>query len=279
MTIRNLIGCGLVAVVSIVGSAHAQWAGYRSGLVNVINDPGAGWTYPNYKYETFSQSAGNIGSGGVLSQTVTTNYDDRAVWFSYGYTGGSNLGASGLASLSADVSVTGSALQRLIQDPSDGNNVVGTTSGVSLAWYFMYQDGSGNYNVWLSNSANRLDLNAVLAGGSTNFSVALNAANFSPFPGYPQGGASFAQSVAGAQSFGLLITSATASGGDFDGMPITQWIDADGIGWDPYAIQRNGNYGAFSTGSTTIEIANAVPAPGALGLLGAMGLVGRRRRR
>lgn len=74
----------MVAVGGGVQVASAQnWAGYRSGLIDVVNDPSAGWTYPNYKYETFGQFAGSM-SGGSLAQTVTTNYDARATWFSFG---------------------------------------------------------------------------------------------------------------------------------------------------------------------------------------------------
>lgn len=282
----NVMKSSMLAAIVVAGAgqaANAGWDAYRSGLVDVISDPNAGWTWPNYRYESFANAAGSM-SGGSLSQTVTTNYDARAVWYSFGYSGTNGngaaltLGNSGLTSLSADVSVTGSELQRLIQDPADPNNVVGTSSGVSMAWYIMQQDSGGNLNIWLSNAANRIDLNAVRGAGTTNFSVALNSANFDAFPGYPQGTPDFAAALAGAQSFGLLVTTSSASGSAFNGMNITQWIDVDGGSWNPYATQRNGNYGAYSTGSSTITISNAVPSPGAFALLGIAGFISRRRR-
>jgi MYXO-CTERM domain-containing protein len=115
--------------------------------------------------------------------------------------------------------------------------------------------------------------------GASNFSVALDAANFEAFPGWPQGNESFAASVAGAQYFGLLVTTGTASGSDFSGMKFDQTVNTTpGTAWNTYAVSRNGNYGAYSTGSSTISISNAVPSPGAIALLGIAGFAGRRRR-
>lgn len=280
----STMAIGAVAAVAVAGGVRTAeagtWEGYKSGLVDVVSDPSAGWTWPNYKYESFANSAGTM-SGGTLSQTVSTDYNARAVWYSFGYASGSGLtlGNSGLTSLSADVTVTGDTLQRLIQDPVDANNVAGVTTDISMAWYVMSQDsGSGAWNIWLSNAANRIDLNAIRGLGASTFSVGINAANFQSFPGYPQGSADFASTVASAQYFGLLITTATASGLAFDGMNIVQWIDVDGGAWNPYATQRNGNYGAYSAGSSTISISNAVPSPGAIALLGIAGFAGRRRR-
>lgn len=272
--VSSVVAVSALAVAGSAQVAHAGWEAYRSGLVNA--GPDSNWqpAWPYYKYESFNVSNGAM-IGGSLSQTVSTDYNARAVWYSFGYAAGSGLtlGNSGLTSLSASVSVTGDALQRLIQDPNDANNVVGTAAGVSMAWYVMGQD-----SVWLSNAANRLDLNAIRDNGASTFSVALNAANFQSFPAWPQGSADFATTVAGAQSFGLLVTTADASGSAFSGMNITEWVDVDGGVWNPYAIQRNGNYGAYSTGSSTITISNAVPAPGAIALLGVAGLMTRRRR-
>jgi hypothetical protein len=263
----------MAAVGGAVQMATANnGSAYSSGLVN------AG----GYFYESFGNFAGN-GSGGVLSQTVTTNADARATYFSYG-SAGFSLGASGLTSLSASVSVTGDELQRVTgkQDAGYlmGDSLTTSTSGVSLAWYVMYQDAGGSLNIWLSNAANRIDLNAVRAGGTTAFGVSLDAANFESFPAWPQGGASFGDALANAQYFGLLVTTSTASGADFAGMAFDQWINSTpGTAWNPYAVQRNGNYGAFSTGTSAITVSNVVPAPGAFALLGAAGLLGSRRRR
>lgn len=283
-----------VAAVAVVGSASAgNWTAYRSGLVNA--GPDSNWqpNYPYYKYENFAVSNGSM-TGGTLSQTVTTDADQRATWYSFGYDSGdvvqalgnapATVGNLGLTSLSASVTVTGDALRRVTgTEPgfgSTGSDVLtSTTSGVSMAWYVMAEVG-GNWTIWLSNAANRLDLNGIRNSGASNFSVALNASNFEAFPAYPQGSLSFAQTLANAQYFGLLVTTATASGTDFDGMPITQWVNVNELPtWNPYAIQRNGSYGAFSDGSTTISIGNAIPAPGAIALLGTAGLLGFRRRR
>lgn len=280
----NAINSSMLAVAVVAGvgqAASAGWEAYRSGLVN------AG----GYYYEQFAVGNGAM-AGGSLSQSVSTNADARATWYSFGYEGTNaqgqalTLGNSGLTSLSASITVTGDALQRVTgkQDAGYmlGDSLTSTTSGVSMAWYVMSQDSEGNWNIWLSNAANRIDLNGIRNGGATNFSVALDAGNFQSFPGWPQGTASFASTVANAQYFGLLVTTDTASGGDFAGMKFDQWVNsasnaANGI-WSPVATQRNGNYGAYSTGSSTIEISNAVPTPGAIALLAIAGFAGRRRR-
>ena len=269
---------GMFVAGALTSVAGAGWDSYRSELVN------AG----HYQYESFAFGNGSM-TGGSLSQSVSTNADARATWYSFGYEGTNaqgqalTLGNSGLTSLSASVAVTGAALQRVTgtQDAGYlmGDSLTTSESGVSMAWYVMSQDTGGGWNIWLSNAANRIDLNAVRIAGASNFSVALNASNFQSFPGYPQGSADFASTVASAQYFGLLVTSNTASGAAFDGMPLTQWVGNGTEPWNPYAIQRNGNYGAYSTGSSTITISNAVPAPGAIALLGVAGLVGGRRRR
>jgi hypothetical protein len=294
----KLMNSGMLALVAVAGfstTANAGWTAYRSGLVNA--GPDSNWQpqYPYYQYEAFAVSNGSM-SAGSLSQSVTTNADSRATWFSFGYEGTNaagqalTLGNSGLTSLSASVSVSGDLLQRVTGKQSDGagymlgDSLTATTSGVSMAWYVMSQDSGGNWNIWLSNASNRLDLNGIRNGGATNFAVGLDAANFQAFPGYPQGTASFADTVANAQYFGLLVTTDTASGSAFDGHPITQWINSSANAaieyWNPYAVQRNGSYGAYSTGSSSISISNAVPAPGAIALLGIAGIAagGRRRR-
>lgn len=293
MRISNTLIIGAVSVAALVGAVQSaqanEWSAYRSGLINA--GPDANWqpAWPYYKYEGFNFSTGST-SGGSISQTVSTNADARATWFSFGYTGTNSLGQaqtvgnSGLTSLSASVSVSGDLLRRVTgaQDAGYlmGDELTSTTSGVSLAWYVMSEDGSGNFNVWLSNAANRLDLNGIRNGGATSFNVALNAANFEAFPAFPQGTSDFATTVANAQYFGLLVTTATASGSDFSGMKFDQIFNTTpGTAWNTYAIQRNGNFGAYSEGSSTIEISNAVPAPGAFALLGAAGLFGGRRRR
>jgi MYXO-CTERM domain-containing protein len=280
---------GMFVAGALTSVAGAGWDSYRSGLVNA--GPDSNWqpNYPYYQYESFAFGNGSM-TGGSLSQSVSTNADARATWYSFGYEGTNaqgqalTLGNSGLTSLSASVAVTGDALQRVTGTQPDGagylmgDSLTTSTSGVSMAWYVMSQDTLGGWNIWLSNAANRIDLNAVRIGGASNFSVALDALNFQSFPGYPQGSADFASTVASAQYFGLLVTSNTASGAAFDGMPLTQWV-GNGTGpWNPYAIQRNGNYGAYSTGSSTITISNAVPAPGAIAVLGLAGFASRRRR-
>lgn len=291
----NLFGvfsvAATVVALGVVQSAHANsWEAYRSGLVNA--GPDSNWqpNYPYYQYEDFAVNNGSM-SGGSLSQTVSTNADARATYYSFGYSGtnGSGqaltLGNSGLSSLSASVTVTGDELQRVTGRQSAGyllgDSLTTTTSGVSMAWYVMGQDSGGNWNIWLSNS--RIDLNAIRNVGAANFSVSLAESNFQSFPGYPQGNASFADTVASAQYFGLLVTTSTASGADFNGHPITQWINTAGNAsneiWNPYAVQRNGNYGAYSTGSSTITISNAVPAPGAAALLAIAGFLNAGRRR
>jgi hypothetical protein len=281
-----------VAAVAVVGSASAgNWTAYRSGLVNA--GPDSNWqpNYPYYKYENFAVSNGSM-TGGTLSQTVTTDADQRATWYSFGYDSGdvvqalgnapATVGNLGLSSLSASVTVAGDELRRITGAVSGGYQesevLTSTASGVSMAWYVM-AEVSGSWNIWLSNSANRLDLNGIRNGAASNFSVALNAANFEAFPGFPQGSLTFAQTLANARYFGLLITTGSASGTDFNGMNLDQWMNVDNSVWNPYAIQRNTNYGAYSTGSTTITIGNAIPAPGAIALLGAAGLLGSRRRR
>lgn len=290
----KLLGvCSAVAFIGVSGAGQTAYAGdwdaYRSGLVNA--GPDSNWqpAWPYYRYETFAVGNGSM-TGGSLSQTVTTDADARATWYSFGYSGTNGagqaltLGNSGLASLSASVTVTGDALQRVtgtVQDGAGfnlGDSLASTTYGVRMAWYVMGEVG-GTWNVWLSNAANRIDLNGNLNAGAVTFSVALDAANFQSFPAWPQGTASFADTVASAKYFGLLVTNDTASGADFGGMPITQWVNVDPAAWNPYAIQRNGNYGAFSTGTSTITISNAVPAPGAAALIGLAGFVGARRRK
>ena len=281
---------GMFVAGALTSVAGAGWDSYRSGLVNA--GPDSNWqpAWPYYQYETFDVGNGSM-TGGSLSQSVSTNADARATWYSFGYEGTNaqgqalTLGNSGLTSLSASVAVTGDALQRVTGKADAGylmgDSLTTSTSGVSMAWYVMSQDSLGSWNIWLSNAANRIDLNAVRTGAaSNNFSVALDASNFVTFPGYPQGSASFASTVASAQYFGLLVTSNTASGADFDGMKFNQIVNTTpGTAWNTYEIQRNGNYGAYSTGSSTITISNAVPAPGAIALLGIAGLAGGRRRR
>ncbi|MBU3683913.1 MAG: hypothetical protein FGM39_07885 [Phycisphaerales bacterium] len=289
MRLQNLITVSAAsAAVGLASSASAgDWEAYRSGLVNA-----GGWFY-----EGFAFSNGSM-SGGTLTQTVTTNADQRAVWYSFGYDSGdvvqalgdapATVGNLGLTSLSASVTVTGSLLQRVTgvangewseADPYPSQVLTSSTSGVSMAWYVEALVG-GQYTIWLSNAANRLDLNAIRNLGAANFSVALNAVNFEAFPAWPQGSLSFADTLANARSFGLLITSNSAAGSDFDGTPLEQWINTTpGTGWNPYAVQRNGSYGAFSEGTTSITIGNAIPAPGAIALLGTAGLLGSRRRR
>jgi hypothetical protein len=283
LELRTISAVAAVAA-GLAGSASAgDWAAYRSGLVNA-----GGYFYEGYDFLNGSMS------GGTLSQTVTADPDQRAVWYSFGYDSGdvvqalgnapATVGNLGLTSLSASVTVSGSALQLVTgaiangSGPNGSDALTSTTTGVSMAWYVEAFVG-GQYSIWLSNAANRLDLNSILNGSATNFSVALNAANFQSFPAWPQGSLSFADTLANARSFGLLITTATASGADFTGMKFDQWVNANPSGWTPYAIQRNGNYGAYSTGSTTITIGNAIPAPGAIALLGTAGLFGSRRRR
>lgn len=233
-------------------------------------------------------------TGGTLTQTVTTDADQRATWYSFGYDSGdvvqalgnapATVGNLGLTSLSASVTVSGNALRRVTgtepgYGPTGSDVLTSTTSGVSMAWYVMAEVG-GNWTIWLSNAANRLDLNGIRNLGASNFSVALSASNFEAFPAYPQGSLSFAQTLANAQYFGMLVTTATASGSDFNYHPITQWVNVNELPtWNPYAIQRNGSYGAYSEGTTSITIGNAIPAPGAIALLGAAGLLGSRRRR
>lgn len=262
------------------------WSGYRSGLVDAGPTP---WqpTYPNYRYEYYSAPAGPIWNSsagnppGSMSQTVSTSYDDRAVWFSYGFQG-TTLGGAGYTSLSTDVQVTGSTLNRVIQDPSDPNNVVGTASGVVARWYIEHVASDGGYNIWLANAANSFDLNSVRNTWSS-YSVNLLESNFIQFPGYPASTVSttFAQALAGAQSIGLLIGSNTDNPLGFNGMNVTQWIDVDpSDGWNPYATQRNSNYGAYAaSGTATILFDNTVPAPSALALLSTLGLARGRRRR
>jgi MYXO-CTERM domain-containing protein len=287
---NTFVPSSVIAIIAIAGvgqAAHAGWEAYRSGLVNAGPTP---WqpAWPNYQYETFDVSSGSMSSG-TLSQAVTTNADARATWYSFGYSGTNaqgqalTLGNSGLSSLSASVTVTGDLLQRVTGKEDAGylmgDSLTSTTTGVAMAWYVMSQDSGGNWNIWLSNAANRLDLNGIRNGGASNFSVALDAANFQAFPGWPQGTETFAATVASAQYFGLLVTSSTASGMDFGGMKFDQTYNTTpGTGWNTFAIQRNGNYGAYSTGSSTISISNAVPAPGAIALLGVACLTARRRR-
>lgn len=288
----NVMKSSMLAVIVVAGvgqAANAGWDAYRSGLVNA--GPDSNWqpAWPNYQYETFAVGNGSM-TGGSLSQVVTTNADARATWYSFGYEGATNaqgqaltLGNSGLTSLSASVTVTGDLLQRVTGKQNAGylmgDSLTTSTDDVSMAWYVMSQDSEGNWNVWLSNAANRIDLNGIRNGGAASFSVVLDAANFQSFPGWPQGAASFAATVASAQYFGLLVTTSTASGADFVGMPINQiYNTTPGTGWNTYDIQRNGNYGAYSTGSSTITISNAVPSPGAIALLGIAGFAGRRRR-
>lgn len=282
---RNALGvCSGVAAIVVAGAAGtvqaASWTTYTSGLVDAGPSP---WqpSYPNYRYEDFAIVAGNYSSG-TMSQTVGSNADARATWFSAESTG--NL--SGYTKLTTSVSVTGDMLRRIDGVVANGgangsDGLTSTVSGVSLAWYVMDLTG-GTPTVWISNAANRLDLNSILNGGSTTFEVALQASNFVGFDnGAPQGGLSFENTLASGQYFGLLVTTATASGTDFAGMNITQWINEDPGGWNPYAQQRNSNYGAFSEGSTTINLFNAaaVPGHGVAALISAAGLLGSRRRR
>ena len=284
----STMAIGAVAAVAVAGGVRTaeagSWEAYKSGLVNA--GPDSNWqpAWPYYKYESFANSAGSM-SGGTLSQVVSTDANARAVWYSFGYESGSGqtLGNSGLTSLSASVTVSGDLLQRVTGREDAGylmgDSLTSTTSDVSMAWYVMSQDSGGGWNIWLSNAANRIDLNLIRNAGASNFSVALDAANFEAFPGWPQGNESFAASVAGAQYFGLLVTTGTASGSDFSGMKFDQTVNTTpGTAWNTYAVQRNGNYGAYSTGSSTISISNAVPSPGAIALLGIAGFLGRRRR-
>ena len=281
----NVMKSSMLAAIVVAGvgqSASAGWEAYRSGLVNA-----GGWYY-----EQFAVGNGTM-SGGSLSQSVSTNADARATWYSFGYEGTNDqgqaltLGNSGLTSLSESVTVTGDLLQRVTgkQDAGYmlGDSLTSSTSGVSMAWYVMSQDSGGSWNVWLSNAANRVDLNSIRNGGAANFSVTLDAGNFQAFPGWPQGNASFASTVANAQYFGLLVTTATASGADFEGMKFDQWVNSASNAanevWAPTAFQRNGNYGAYSLGTTSIAISNAVPAPGVAALLALAGVVGGGRRR
>lgn len=288
------ISCALAAgfTSAALGQTHGfdqgayGWSGYRSGLVDAGPTP---WqpTYPNYRYEYYSAPAGSIWNSsagnpaGSMSQTVNTNYDDRAVWFSYGFQG-TTLGGAGYTSLSTDVQVTGSTLNRVIQDPTDANNVVGTASGVVARWYIMHQASDGGYNIWLANAASSFGLNGSRDTWS-NYSVNLVESNFIQFVSYPQSTVSttFAQALANAQYIGLLIGSDTNNPLAFNGMNVTQWIDVDpSDGWNPYATQRNSNYGAYAaSGTATILFDNTVPAPGALALLSTLGLARSRRRR
>lgn len=282
-----------VAAVSVVGSASAgDWAAYRSGLVNA--GPDSNWqpTWPYYQYESFGVSNGSM-TGGTLAQTVSDDANQRAVWYSFGYDSGdvvqglgnapATVGNLGLTSLSASVTVAGDLLQRVTgkQDAGYlmGDSLTTTTSGVSMAWY-VQATVSGQSTIWLSNAANRLNLNSIRNSGASTFSVTLDAANFQSFPAWPQGSLSFADTLANARYFGLLITSDSAAGSDFSGHPINQvYNTTPGTAWNVYDIQRNGSYGAYSTGSTTITIGNAIPAPGVIALLGTAGLLGSRRRR
>lgn len=58
------------------------------------------------------------------------------------------------------------------------------------------------------------------------------------------------------------------------------WTVTTPDSWDLDSIQRNGNYGAYSTGSTTINMFNAaaVPGHGAAALVSAAVLIGARHR-
>ena len=282
---RNALGvCGAVAAVAVAGAVQsasaASWSTYNSGLVDAGPSP---WnpTYPNYRYESFANLAANHASG-TLSRTVSSNVDARATWFSAALAGGGTL--AGYTSLTTSVSVTGDLLSRITGTvanggPNGSDGLTSTTVGVSLAWYVMDLTG-GLPSIWISSA--RLDLNSINGLGATAFNVELDASNFVSFnSGGTQGGLSFDNTLASGQYFGLLITTATASGSDFSGMNITQWINEDTGGWNPYAQQRNGNYGAYSAGTTTISLFNAaaVPGHGVAALISAAGLVGARRRR
>lgn len=292
---KNALGvCSAVAAVAVAGAVETAsagvWQTYRTGLVSGGTD---------WQYENFNDLAGTM-SGGALAQTVTTNMDARAVWFAKEFAGTETL--AGYGALTTSIEVSGDALQRVIRDPGDPNGVTGTTSGVALAWYMTYETGAGT-SIFISKAANRLDLNSIRNGGAVTFTAELLASNFESFNnGGPQLGLSFEQTKANAQSFGLLITSANAAGAtDFTGTPLiqynytwvpgtwdyvwdgSQWVWTEVVAgyWDTDSIQRNGDYGAYSTGTTTINIFNAaaVPGHGVAALISAAGLVGARRRR
>lgn len=267
----------------VVGAAQTtqagSWTTYNTGLVDV----GSPWTpsWPNYRYESFANAVGTSSSG-TLSRTVSSNVDARATWFSSALAGSGTL--SGYTSLTTSVSVSGDQLRQITGTypnggPNGSDGLTSTNVGVSLAWYVMDLTG-GLPSVWISSA--RLDLNSINGLGPITFNVGLDASNFVSFNGGgTQGGLSFDNTLASGQYFGLLITTATASGSDFSGMNITQWINENPFGWTPYAQQRNGNYGAYSEGTTTINLfgAAAVPGHGGLAALGATGLLGLRRRR
>lgn len=265
----------------VVGAAQTaqagSWTTYNSGLVDV----GSPWTpsWPNYRYENFANAVGTSSSG-TLSRAVSSNVDARATYFSSEVSGT----LSGFTSLTTSVSVSGDQLRRITGTypnggPNGSDGLTSTTSGVSLAWYVMDLTG-GLPTVWISSA--RLDLNSINGLGPTTFNVGLDASNFVSFnSGGTQGGLSFDNTLASGQYFGLIITTNTASGNDFAGMKFDQWINEDTSGWNPYAQQRNGNYGAYSEGTTTINLfsAAAVPGHGGVAALGATGLLGLRRRR
>lgn len=134
-----------------------------------------------------------------------------------------HVGQAGYGALTASIEISGDALQRVIRDPGDPNGVTGTTRGVALAWYMNYETEAGTSNFILK-AANRLDLNSIRNGRAFTFTAELLASSFESFNnGGPQLGLSFEDTKANAQSFGLLITSANASGAtDFTDTPLIQ---------------------------------------------------------